>query len=237
MTPNTSSWPDDLKELDELWPLGRQLVLPDNATIVVTGAYKGKVMDYMLRVYPQIGRIVGFEPQTWAYGDALIRLHEAHGSAEQVEPEVGPHWELYNFGLLATTLPSNQILPMYAYETDECSLIYKPNSPRHDLQQGNGRFFDLPGVFDRDVIGIDHVDLWIMNMEGYEYIMINWLASQPAYFTIDQVDSFAIQFHEYAAPNDLHAKVLAQLDAYGPRVFDNIPAWGYWIRKDAHASV
>jgi hypothetical protein len=52
----------DLAELDRIWPLGQQLVVPDKGTIVVAGAYEGRYMRYLRERFPTAD-IWGYEPQ------------------------------------------------------------------------------------------------------------------------------------------------------------------------------
>ena len=52
----------DLLELDRIWPLGQQLVVPEFGTIIVAGAYEGRYMHYLSKRFPK-ARVFGFEPQ------------------------------------------------------------------------------------------------------------------------------------------------------------------------------
>ena len=76
----------DLLELDRIWPLGQQLVVPENGTIIVAGAYEGRYMDYLSELFPTAS-IFGFEPQKVAWQTALNRLRG--------KPKV----ECFNYGL------------------------------------------------------------------------------------------------------------------------------------------
>jgi len=80
----------DLAELDRIWPLGGQLVVPDGGRVLVAGAYKGRYMDYVLTLYkPET--VIGYEPQKSAIVIAQERLSKYGDRVRLVNRGVGVH--------------------------------------------------------------------------------------------------------------------------------------------------
>src|SRR5438445_13746707 len=65
--------PVDVVALRDEWPLARILRLPENCVVAIAGAYKGKLMEYMMLYHP-CKAVYGFEPQRWAYDTAAERI-------------------------------------------------------------------------------------------------------------------------------------------------------------------
>jgi len=80
----------DLAELDRIWPLGRQLVVPDGGKVLVAGAYKGRYMDYVCSRYnPRL--VIGYEPRKSAAEIAALRLSKYGDKVRVMSQGIGVH--------------------------------------------------------------------------------------------------------------------------------------------------
>jgi hypothetical protein len=228
MSADSPEWfQQHVDELDHSWPVGKQLVIPDGGTVVVAGAYRGKVIAYLLQRYPNIGAIHGFEPQSWAMIDAIEHL-------SPIDKRVA----LYDYGLLAGIEAKD--LPMNRWATDACSLV-----DSNDRDQGLAHF----EPFAKAALAIisshpewpmvhKDIDLFIMNVEGYEWELLHDMARIPegGYIVKPQlawVKGLCVQFHEHALTSpQQQTSVIAELTAYyGPPVYDSYPEWVYWQKS------
>jgi hypothetical protein len=145
--------------------------LTTESVVVEVGGYKGRwALQIAERYQP---RLYVFEPQPWA--------------ARVCEAVLGKAATVYTYGL-GTEYAT---LPMGAWETDGCSFV----------REGPG----APGTFGvmREIaadfrdLGIGHIDLMTMNIEGYEYTLIPHMLDQgilPA--------RLMVQFHSFADPDE-----------------------------------
>lgn len=210
---NTTELADpELKMLDQVWPLGRQLILPEKSTVVVAGCYKGLYMDYLLTVYqwPQIARIVGFEPQVIAAVEAEKRMTKYH-----VQSRPHPQIEIYPSGLLHEDRPS---IWMNNWGTDGATLF------KGGGVSGEARMDEIKHMF--DAIQLFGIDLFVMNMEGSETILIPHMHKTGL---LKRIGSMAIQFHMVDEP---HSPVLGMLtEHFGTMVYNDYPMWTYWRKQ------
>lgn len=195
----------DFTELDRIWPLGQQLVVPENGVIFVAGAYHGRYCDYLSHRFPAAS-IYGFEPQRAAFNNAVIRCHSR------------PNVELFNFGIAITTSPQT----LGDCHTDGASLL-KDSGYRERCY-----FLDSPTL--RRFLGVEHIDLLLLNIEGYEWPLLKqWLS--PSEHEIEHYRSLAVQFHiGKESPSD-GCDLIDGLTAYygRPEYFD-YPDW-CWFAK------
>lgn len=194
----------ELEALREEWSLSRILQLPPYPTIVLAGAYKGKLMQYFLEYVPD-SYVAGYEPQDWAYNEAAARL----------KPYFPISWLL---SPLALGTSNKSDIPMGEWGTDACSFLTS------EREQGIAPLMvdaaaELSQMY-------DIVDLLVLNMEGYEFELLPHLLSS---FNMQHIKSLAVQFHlQYSTPSK-YMHLLHQLDAMYPnRFMYNLPAWGYW---------
>lgn len=200
---------EDLLDLEQNWPLSRVIDWPNlRKTIVIVGAYKGRLMEYLLRL-PAIHdavHLVGYEPQEWAATQAKQRLKQA--PVKQNRYTISPY-------ALGTEYQTN--IPMNEYGTDAASLVRQEQRPDH---QGTVSMLDAA----QELASLTPIDLLIMNIEGYEYTLLPHIES-----LYPKIRRIAIQFHGgFASSCDL-ASILANLDhAYANKFNYFFPAWGYW---------
>jgi len=193
----------ELQELDRIWPLGQQLIVPENGVIFVAGAWKGLYCRYLTERFPT-AKIYGFEPQRAACREA------ANWTAMDKNVSIFP----FGIGI------ENGIVFMGDADTDGCSLL-KTSKP---ITQG--LLIESRAI--RVWLDIDYVDLAILNMEGSEYALLNhWIDSDE----IDHYGSLAIQFHPDIAnvhtPPDSLVGDLTNI--YGrPHECSDYPTWCYW---------
>lgn len=138
---------EDLDELDRIWPLGKQLVVPDGGTVLVAGAYEGRYMHYVeTRFKP--GLIIGYEPQK---EKAAIASERLRSTKSIVIPEgIGVH---------------TCMVAMDQYGTDGCRIA---QFTARDMVRLNSIDHVLDGIG-------KPVDLFICNMEGYEAPLLSYL--------------------------------------------------------------
>lgn len=155
----------DLQELDRIWPLGKQLIVPDGGTVLVAGAYEGRYMHYICTRFTP-GRVIGYEPQKDKAAKAWERLAE-FGSATVVCEGIGVHTCLVT---LERTGSDGCHVANYASATE-----VRLNSIDNILSGGIGP-----------------IDLFICNMEGYEIPLLAYLCATGR---ISEIKSLAVQFH------------------------------------------
>lgn len=161
------------------------------STVVEVGGYKGRwALQIVERYRP---RLFVFEPQHWA---AIV-------CAEIL----GKYTTTLAYGLGVR----NEQLPMGDWGTDGCSFL-KPHA------DGWGELREIGATFKE--LRIDHVDLMLMNIEGYEYTLIPHMLYRGI-----QPDRLMVQFHTFADGSGMKmAKVYEELAAYGYHV-----SWTYGI--------
>lgn len=204
--------PDDLAQLASDWPLCHGFGLQPGDTAVVAGAYQGKVMDLLLRLYPGV-TVIGFEPQVWAMLRAEERLSSAHPQAR---------WEIYARGL-ASAADDHGLRAMGEYHTDAASFV---NVGAGSRDQGLGRLQEITAAFTQAGVGI--ANLLVMNTEGYEFELIPHMLSSIA---INRVEKLAIQWHLDLRPEYTEAEMtrllLGLVDKGYELVVNDAPAWTY----------
>jgi len=172
------------------WP-----TLPQNATVLELGTYKGRWGLQMFINYPTINYI-GFEPQEWAYNTAYKVLEPYNA-------------RLYNYGLGY----DGGILPLINHGTDGCKF-----GTYDDLDIVTAEKRPLIPTFMK--LGIDHIDLMMVNIEGGEYEVIPTMLNAGI-----KPDRIVVQFHE----GDYHGLVNLIDSHYPVKLWDygkTLTAWG-----------
>lgn len=210
--------PADLQELVENWPLCLDFGLPGGATAVVVGAYQGKVMELLCRLQPAYWEIIGFEPQMFAHRRAQARLLTGGFPRCQVYP-----WGL---GLVDGWQAMGEV------NTDAASFV---NTGLDSREQGDGLLKDANLELAR-LMGVDRIDLMVMNIEGYEFALVPYLRKTG---WLARIDRLAVQWHLFP---DLEVEgrplteavmtdEIALLTSDGFRlVHDRRPAWTHHER-------
>lgn len=119
-----------------------------HSVVVEVGGYKGRWSLQIAERYEP--RLFVFEPQAWA--------------ADVCRAVLGKRANVYAVALG----DQDATLPMGAFETDGCSFT-KPGD-------GIGQMREIKGMFDQCQIA-EHIDLMLMNIEGYEYTLIPHMLS------------------------------------------------------------
>lgn len=191
-----------IADLRERWELTPHLRVGSDRPIVVAGAYKGLTMALLARLF--LGsRIIGFEPQTWAYAQCrhMCKLHKM--------------LEVHPYGLLAGE--GAALLWLGEYGTDAASVL------TGDRETGKGWFTDA-------ALSLDHalpIELFVMNMEGYEYHLLPYLHTSGV---LSHINSMAVQFHDkYERDKPRIYEIMTS--HFGPPVYERYPAWVYWVRQ------
>lgn len=204
--------PQDVKELAATWPLAFMFNLALGEEAVVAGAYKGKLMELLARLYPD-ARIIGFEPQPWAWEEAVARLQ--------------PPFLFNNVELHCYAIGTKEGLqPMGEWGTDACSFV---NVGEHARAHGEGMMHDADEALTK-VIGHGPIGLMILNMEGYEFELLAWLLHTG---WLNRTFRLAVQWHldlnnTYGARdmNVLINRITKETDL--KLVYDHRPQWTYW---------
>jgi len=204
--------PEDVVALRDEWSLARVLHLPEQCVVVIAGAYKGKLMEYMMLYHP-CKSVYGFEPQPWAYDIATAR----------VAPYAACH--VHPWGIALADVSN---LPMGEWGTDGCSMM------TGDRDTGYGQFKEVLGEFQKIIQHEERaIDLCILNMEGYEFLLLEGLLRQA--HIASMVRRFAVQFHlQYAQPAQYGATLYALDQHYQHNFGYFLPSWGLWSDVRLH---
>lgn len=139
-------------------------------------------------------RLYVYEPQPWAYA-VCARLLKPYDAF--VLP--------YGVGV------RNERLPMAKYETDGCTFAGGGDGPLGELRDA------------REVLP-KHVDLMLVNIEGYEYTLLPYLLDQQLL-----PDRLMVQWHTWADAGGEHSAIVARLERTHARLWDygdTLQAWG-----------
>jgi hypothetical protein len=226
MTETANEFQRLVDELDETWPVGKQLAIPDGGTVVVLGAYRGKVIAYLLQRYPHIGAIYGFEPQTWA-------VLEAQQHLAPMDPRV----KLYDYGLVSGIETQDRTMGEWA--TDGCSLVSTSGEiGRAHLEPFAKAMLCIKAEHASWPFETRTIDVLIMNIEGYEWELLTDIVNIPpgGYIVQNQLgwfESLCVQFHEHGMKDPAqHHNIMRELhEHYGVPVYDNYPEWVYWRKR------
>lgn len=140
--------------------------LTTDSVVVEVGGYKGRWALQIAERYQP--KLFVFEPQPWAYEVCRQVLKDSA--------------EVLNYALGVSSGQAE----MGEWETDGCSLV-KPGGVPVWVHEIGAAFRDL---------GITTVDLMLVNIEGYEYILLPHMFDQGIYPI-----RLIVQFHEFADPH------------------------------------
>lgn len=172
--------------------------LTRKSVVVEVGGFKGRWALQIVEKFQP--RLYVFEPQQWA---ALV-------CAEIL----GKYTTTLAYGLGVR----DEQVSMGGWETDGCSV----------LKQGDGwgELREIGAAF--KALRIKHVDLMLMNIEGYEYQLIPHMLAQKIYPA-----RLMVQFHKFADPDGTQLQAVQEaLAQHGYKL-----AWSYglvlmaWERK------
>lgn len=160
--------------------------LTKDSVVVEVGGFKGRWALQIAERYAP--RLYVFEPQPWA-----------HKTCQEV------------LGDQATVLPfalgvEDAWLPMGEWETDGCSFV------KQDERGACAAMRWIVTAFAD--LALDHIDLMLMNIEGYEYTLIPHMLDRGIL-----PQRLMVQFHTFADPDG----------AKGAAVFERLARLGYEI--------
>lgn len=194
-------------ELDVLRGLQGKLT---GAPLIVVGAYQGKTMAVLRDLYGPDVRICGFEPQQWAFDRARERLgHDPSG------------YDLHNYGLG----DADRRAIMGEYGTDACSFLPLPGQREH----GPGELRDVRKVWAD--LRLADVDLLLMNIEGYEHVLIPVMDEAGILLLCRYV---LIQLHTGYVPPDQERTTVACLNRWHICTWSSEGNWFAYERKERY---
>lgn len=124
--------------------------LTRESVVVEVGGYKGRwALQIVERYQP---RLYVFEPQPWA--------------ADVCRAVLGERATVLGYGLGV----EDDDLPMMEWETDGCSFV---KDGRVGDAWGEASIHEIGRVF--ETLNIAHIDLMLMNIEGYEYALLPYM--------------------------------------------------------------
>lgn len=164
--------------------------LDRSSVVVEVGGYKGR---WALQIAERYGpRLYVFEPQPWA--------------AAVCREVLGDRAVVLNFGL--GTESRYQVMGRFG--TDGCTFA-EVGTHMASLTEVSEAFASLD---------IAHIDLMLMNIEGYEYALIPHMLDRGIL-----PDRLMVQFHTFADPSGIEtAAIYERLAALGYRI-----AWTYGV--------
>jgi FkbM family methyltransferase len=170
------------------WPLAGPV------TVIEVGGYEGRWVSEMMLRYP--GRYFAFEPQAWARERMAAKAAGIAGATLQIEP--------YGIGV------TDGVFPMGGWGTDSCSFL-KDDAffARHDEgrnERGTGELVRADTALDR--LGLDAVDVMMVNIEGYEFELLPYLIEREI---MPRIRFLAVQFHGFADPRGECQNAIRQL--------------------------
>lgn len=157
--------------------------LDRDSVVVEVGGFKGRWALQIAELYNP--HLYVFEPQPWAAAVCREALGER---ARVLEYALGVEGDDEHPVTVA----------MGEWETDGCSII-KPGH-NHVTMHAIERVFAF--------LGLTHIDLMLMNIEGYEYTLLPYMLEQGI-----APCRLMVQFHTFADPSGMRlAKIYEQLE-------------------------
>ena len=171
--------------------------LDRDSVVVEVGGYKGRwALQIAERYNP---RLLIFEPQPWAADVCRTVLGER---AQVIECALG--------------VEDDSAAIMSKWETDGCSLVDSGGAGA--LVQVR----EIGGAF--SALGLTHIDLMLMNIEGYEYTLLPYMLERDILPC-----RLMAQFHTFADPDGMRlAGIYEQLAAHNYHI-----AWTYGVMLTA----
>jgi FkbM family methyltransferase len=158
--------------------------LSHDSVVVEVGGYKGRwALQIQERYFPNL---YVFEPQPWAY--------------EVCREVLGKRATILPYALGTSSGPAT----MGEWETDGCSLVKDGSGHPVDAVEIGAAFAEL---------GIRHIDLMLINIEGYEYMLIPHMLDRGIF-----PQRLMVQFHTFADPTGERERAIrAQFEQQGYR--------------------
>lgn len=173
-----------------------------NSVVVELGGYQGRWSKEIGRRYNP--KLYVFEPQKWAYINCVEALQEYRA-------------QVFNFGLGM----KDEELPMGRWGTDGCSFIDKNG------KGGIGLVKNARSVL-FEALGLNHIDLMLMNIEGFEFSLIPYLFDSGVMI---EVEVFMVQFHLSFDYQNVYGKCLELLSGHYTPIWDFGSTLSAWQRK------
>lgn len=201
----------EIEELIARWPLIKEFKLPEEANVIIIGAYKGLAMEALADLYSNV-HIAGFEPQHWAWEEATERLKNY------------PNLRVLNMGLGI----KDDLADMGEWHTDGASFI---NTGPGSREHGTARLIEANWAL-TEFVKFEHIDLMMINCEGYEYYLIPYLRDKG---WLDKIDRLAVQWHlfpQYDLDHDLMDAEIEDLITKDNFLlhYDERPTWTYFVK-------
>lgn len=163
------------------------------SVVMELGGYKGRWCGEIARRYNP--RLYVYEPQQWAFDICKAALMPY------------PNATVFNYGLGI----EDTVLPMGEFGTDGCTFLSAGR------EQGVGVMREWYDHLEQQ--HIEHIDLLLLNIEGYEYTLLPYIAPM-----LRDIDYVMVQFHmrydegghRYAAIRDDIARTHRVHFDYGP---------------------
>lgn len=203
--------PEDIQQLAKDWTLYGRVEIEPGETVVVVGAYQGKLMQLFAET-SEAGTIYGFEPQAWAYQRA----------AERLAP-YGNRCRIFDYGLGWTS----GMFPMGEFMTDAASFL---NTGPGSREHGAGVMLAGQAGLQRAGIGQGRIGLMVMNIEGAEFQLLPYFRQRAI---LGRVHGLAVQWHMDiggSTREDMDQEIgRLQADGFNLEI-DERPSWTYHRR-------
>lgn len=162
-----------------------------SSTVIEVGGYTGRwALQIAERYQP---RLYVFEPQGWA--------------VDVCREVLGERAEVFSVGLGTET---NHNVSMSQWETDGCTFV--------GGDQHSAKLCEIGEAL--EMLDITHIDLMLINIEGYEYQLIPHMLNKGIL-----PQRLMVQFHTFADPNGMQtATIYERLAAAGYRIL-----WTYGV--------
>lgn len=162
------------------------------SVVVEIGGYKGRWAKLMADLYHP--KLYVFEPQPWAF--AICNEVLAGTGARVYDVALGTRSEFVTLG---------------DYGRDGASLLKTDHNDKINVG-----IIDTKKAFDE--LGLDAIDLCLINIEGYEYTLIPYMAECGL---LRRIKIIMVQFHTFAANSVQHQATIALLNT------DHDLLWNY----------
>lgn len=171
--------------------------LTPESVVVEVGGFKGRwALQIAERYNPHL---YVFEPQPWA-ADVCREVLRPYRNAQVFAYGLGTH---------------SAVLAMGNWETDGCSFIAESD--------GHKSAWMREAVAGLAELELFHIDLMLMNIEGYEYILLPYLLDQGI---VPQ--RLMVQWHTHATTAQARDTLLARMDEDYRRLWDYGPMLMAW---------
>lgn len=196
--------PKELADLAKEWPLVFMFDLPPKANIVVVGCYEGKSMDLLRNVYPDYGKLMGYDLQYPAVVKANTRFSYAD------------HVYINAFGL-GTTTTYGKVKPAEYGSVNTTLVSRDANAPECDLVPADHALSQAFTVKEK-------IDLMVMNIEGFEIELLSYFKHTD---WLKRIERLAVQFHPNII-NPTQQYLGFNKQTTHKLVVDQFPQWVYW---------